>query len=164
MPDPVVREGAEATVDCVGRGSHSREIDMQIPQLETTNALLGIIAATLVIVAAGVGVAGWAARRALARLEHRLDVLGSRLQAFEEIRLAPLHGRVLTILDRVADLTSTFNRGAMRLESTARHTAGTVDAALGHVEGLIDDGRTEMRALRLGLGRAWRAIRRSPPR
>lgn len=88
--------------------------------LETTNLLLGIMAAVSVLEALliiGMAIAGWVGyrrmRAAITDLEHR--------------HLAPTVSRVSAILDDVQEVTSTVRADARRVDSAIHHTVRRVD-------------------------------------
>ena len=88
--------------------------------LNTTNLLLGIMAAVSVLEALaliGAGVAGWVAYRRVQELVDRL----------EQRRIAPLLARVDAILADVKDVTATVRDETDRVDSAIRTTVDRVD-------------------------------------
>lgn len=88
--------------------------------LDTTNLLLGIMAAVsilegLLIVAMGVG--GWIAYRRFTTL----------VAGLEERQIAPVLTRVNDILDQLQIITRTVRTDTERVEHAIRHTMGRVD-------------------------------------
>jgi hypothetical protein len=91
-----------------------------MPDLDTTNLLLGIMAVVsvlegLLILAMGIG--GWMAYRKVMLL----------VAGVEERQIAPVVARVNGILDEVQVVASTVRTDTERVEHAIRHTIGRVD-------------------------------------
>lgn len=98
-----------------------------MPQsLDTTNVILGIIAAAAVIqvlIIIGVGVAGFMMYR-------KVSALTSELEAKH---VAPAMQRVNAILDDVREVSGTVKLRTVRAEQAIHHTMDRVDETVGRV-------------------------------
>jgi len=96
------------------------------PQLETTNLLLGIMAAVSVLqalVLIGAGIAGFMAYRKVMALVNTL----------EEQHVAPAMGRVNTILDDVKVVSAKVREEAERVDHAIHTTIDRVDDTVDRV-------------------------------
>ena len=124
--------------------------------LDTTNILLGIIAAVAVIEALaliGAGIAGWVAYR---RVREVVDGL-------EERRIAPLMAKVDAILADVKGVTGTVRQETDRVDSAIRTTVERVDETAWRVRSSVLSRAHRVARVVRGVGAAVTAVLGSRP-
>jgi outer membrane murein-binding lipoprotein Lpp len=100
--------------------------------LDTTNTMLAIIAAVMVLqglVMLGLGLAGWKIYRAATETLRELD----------ERRIKPLATKVETILDRVHALTDRVHQRAEKVEAAIEDTVARVNHTTTGVKSTVAD-------------------------
>jgi len=103
-----------------------------MPELETTNVLLGVMAAVSVLqalVLIGAGIVGF-------RLYRKVT---ATLEELDEKRVRPLTARVDSILTQVHQLGERINRRAERIDTAIDETAAKVDQTATRVRSSVGD-------------------------
>ena len=135
---------------------------MDIPQLDTTNIFLGILAALAVIQMIGLIVAVLWVRSYVAQVARTAQDLDSRY-------VQPLVGEVQQLLNQakhavaeVQPIVTHAKNIVGGVETRTKRAMMAVDAVGGHVDTLVHSGLQQVRAIEHGLRRGVEALVNSP--
>jgi hypothetical protein len=137
---------------------------MEIPQLETTNVFLGIVAGLAVVqMIVLITAAIW--------LRSTFGRLSQAAVTFESQRLGPMVGEVRQLANQaqqlITEVQSTVHRAhtlVNGIEHRTRRAMATVDAVNERVDAVVNTGWNEVYALKSGLRRGISALVRSARR